>query len=135
MTKIRECYGRCHCGKIRFKTIISDIIEAIECNCSICYATGYLHYHLKEEDVTIIQGKEDLCTYKFNTMVATHLFCKTCGVKPFYRPRSHPNDFSINVRCLELPDFVKIRVQKFDGKNWEKNINRLPAQPVFEPCK
>ena len=35
--------GKCHCGKIAFD-VEGDLTEIIECNCSICYESGYLHW-------------------------------------------------------------------------------------------
>jgi hypothetical protein len=74
---------------------------------------------------TLIQGSESLSTYTFNTGVARHMFCKTCGVKSFYVPRSHPDGYSVNVRCLESATIEKITVVGFDGKNWEDHAQDL----------
>ena len=35
--------GACHCGRVRIEVEAPARIEAIECNCSICSMTGYLH--------------------------------------------------------------------------------------------
>jgi hypothetical protein len=59
-----------------------------------------------------------------NTGVAQHTFCKVCGIKPFYTPRSNPDGIDVNVRCLDTaPDFVAI--EPFDGHNWEQNAGKL----------
>src|SRR5262252_5633046 len=70
-------------------------------------------------------GSESLSTYTFNTGVAKHLFCKRCGVKSFYIPRSNPDGYSVNVRCLEPATIRKIVVIPFDGKNWEEHAAEL----------
>ena len=72
-----------------------------ECNCSICRMTGYLHLIVDEERFRLDQGRRRLATYSFNTGTAKHLFCSVCGVKSFYVPRSNPDGFSVNVRCLD----------------------------------
>ena len=63
---------------------------------------------------------ESLSTYTFNTEVAKHFFCEVCGVKSFYVPRSHPEQYSVNFRCLERESFSHVSVVPFDGRNWEE---------------
>src|SRR4030095_2462129 len=111
--------GGCHCGGVTFEVEAPAEIEAYECNCSICSKSGFLHLIVPKSRFTLIQGSESLSTYTFNTGVAKHLFCKMCGVKSFYIPRSHPDGYSVNVRCLEPATIGKITVRPIDGKNWE----------------
>ena len=68
-----------------------------------------------------------LTTYTFNTGLAKHLFCKVCGIHSFYRPRSHPNHFDVNIRCLDNYQLIKDRfaVTPYDGRNWEDNISKI----------
>jgi hypothetical protein len=73
----------------------------------------------------MLKGEEYLTTYRFNTGVAKHTFCKTCGIKPFYIPRSNPDGFSVNVRCLDQSGIKKVTIEQFDGKNWEQNAASL----------
>src|SRR3989344_2965363 len=89
--------GSCHCGAIRFD------VEARECNCSMCSRVGFLHLIVPKSKLTLLQGREHITTYTFNTGVAKHTFCRTCGIKPFYVPRSNPDGYSVNVRCLDPP--------------------------------
>ncbi|MGH7948314.1 MAG: GFA family protein, partial [Candidatus Binataceae bacterium] len=65
---------------------------------------------------------EDLATYSFNTGVAKHHFCPTCGVASFYVPRSDPDKIDVNARCLEGVDLAAIGIERFDGRNWEQAI-------------
>ena len=53
------------------------------------------------------------------------MFCKTCGVKSFYIPRSNPDDVDINARCLDKLDIGNVTIEPFDGKHWEKHANEL----------
>jgi hypothetical protein len=96
-------------------------IEASECNCSICGKSGFLHLIVAKPHFQLVQGGEDLTTYTFNTGVAKHFFCAVCGIKSFYVPRSNPDGFSINVRCLDQHTVRSVKITQFDGKNWEQH--------------
>jgi hypothetical protein len=113
--------GGCHCGRVRFEVEAPAAIEAMECNCSICTKSGFLHLIVPKHKFALIQGSEFLSTYTFNSGVAKHFFCKVCGIKSFYVPRSNPDGYSINVRCLEPVTIGRIVVTPFDGKHWEQS--------------
>src|SRR5271154_3399492 len=95
--------GGCHCGAVRFEVEAPERIACLLCNCSICTMTGFLHLIVPASRFRLVQGEENLATYRFNTGVAQHRFCKTCGVKSFYIPRSNPDGVDVNVHCLEAP--------------------------------
>jgi hypothetical protein len=116
--------GGCHCGKIRFRATVRDF-RMSECNCSLCSMKGYLHVIVPKEDFELLSGSESLTTYRFNTKVAAHHFCRTCGVHSFYVPRSHPDGFSLNARCLEGIDVDWFERAPFDGRHWEESIHTL----------
>lgn len=86
--------------------------------------TGYLHLIVPKSAFTLVEGQEALETYTFNTGVAKHYFCSTCGIKSFYIPRSNPDGYDVNVRCLD-PAPEQIEVQMFDGQNWEDNAHEV----------
>jgi hypothetical protein len=113
--------GGCHCGAVRFRVDVEDHL-ALACNCSMCSKMGYLHVIVPPERFAILQGQEALTTYTFNTHVAKHMFCRVCGVHPFYRPRSHPNDWDVNALCLDGDAAARFRVEPFEGKDWEGNV-------------
>ena len=117
--------GGCHCGAVRFEAVLPRAVEAQACNCSICAKTGFLHVIVPESRFRLIQGAEQLTTYTFNTHTARHLFCKVCGVKSFYRPRSNPDGWSINAHCLDDMEVLKITVTPFDGRDWETRAGAL----------
>lgn len=117
--------GGCHCGRVRFEVEAPEEIEAYECNCSICTKGGFLHLIVPRSRFELIQGAEDLFTYTFNTGLAKHLFCKVCGIKSFYIPRSNPDAYSVNVRCLDPATIAKVSIKPFDGKNWELHAGEL----------
>ena len=111
--------GGCHCGRVRFEVVAPATLEVSDCNCSICSKSGYLHLIVPADRFKLVSGSEVLTTYSFNTHTAKHLFCSICGIKSFYVPRSHPDGFSINARCLDPGTVEKIIVKAFDGQNWE----------------
>ena len=114
---MKDYYGQCHCGEIRFKFASEDLVDIWKCNCSICEIHGcYEHLFIKHDDFKILAGSDSITEYTFRTKTAKHLFCKICGVKSFYQPRSHPDSYSINLKCVEQPPQVKNTIN-FDGKN------------------
>ena len=120
--------GGCHCGKVRFEVEAPDALSVTECNCSICAKSGHLHLIVPKSAFHLLSGEEWLTEYRFNTQVAQHLFCRVCGIKPFYVPRSHPDGVSVNVRCLDEGLTRVERVGHFDGRNWEDNIAVLRGE-------
>ncbi|MGH9773097.1 MAG: GFA family protein [Candidatus Acidiferrales bacterium] len=118
--------GSCHCGAVQFEVEAPERIECLDCNCSVCTKSGYLHLIVPKSAFRLLQGAENLTTYSFGTRVARHMFCKTCGVKAFYIPRSNPDGYSVNVRCLE-PQPKELVIKPFDGENWEQHGHALEA--------
>lgn len=116
--------GGCHCGAVRFQVEAPDIIEAEDCNCSICRMSGFLHLIVPKSKFRLLAGEANLSLYTFNTGVAKHYFCTTCGIKPFYVPRSNPDGVDVNVRCLDEPP-KHLRIVPFDGRNWEAHAHTL----------
>lgn len=119
-----ELEGGCHCGAVRFKARVARPPVAHECNCSMCHMVGFLHLIVPAADFELLQGESELSCYTFNTGIARHYFCRHCGVKSFYVPRSNPDGYSINLRCLdEMP--ADVIVEPFDGQNWEAHAGAL----------
>ena len=130
---MRERYeGGCHCGRVRFQATL-DLARTVDCNCSICTKKGILHVIVPPADFEILRGRDELATYRFNTGVAQHTFCRHCGVHPFYVPRSHPDMIDINVRCLDGVDVGSLRAQSFDGRDFEAAIESRRAALTEPP--
>ena len=106
--------GGCHCGAVRFEVDAPAVLEVLDCNCSICRMSGFLHLIVPASRFRLLQGAAALSEYTFNTGAAKHRFCKHCGVKSFYLPRSHPDGFSVNARCLDSGTVQGMNVQLFD---------------------
>lgn len=116
--------GSCHCQAVTFEVEASEHIEADLCNCSICSKSGFLHLIVPLNKFKLLSGENELTNYQFNSKVAKHTFCKHCGVKPFYTPRSNPDGIDININCLDTRP-TSINVTDFDGKNWQKHAHKL----------
>ena len=117
--------GGCHCGRVRFEVDAPAHIEATDCDCSICRKSGFLHLFVSRNEFRLLRGEDSLTTYTFNTGVAQHFFCRHCGVKSYYIPRSHPDGVSVNVRCLDADTVAAVNITPFDGQNWEQNVSKL----------
>ena len=104
----------------------AELTGLTACNCSICSKKGFVHWIVPSATFELLAGETELSTYTFNTGVAKHLFCRTCGVHSFYVPRSDPDKVDVNARCLDGVDLNELSVAPFDGKNWEDAI----AEPV-----
>jgi len=112
--------GGCHCGRVRFEVIAPRVLSVTDCNCSVCSKSGYLHLIVPKSGFRLLSGEDALTTYQFNTRTARHMFCSVCGIKAFYVPRSHPDGYSVNARCLEEGTVEQMKVIFSDGKNWER---------------
>ena len=118
--------GGCHCGRVRFR-VTADLARITDCNCSFCTKKGFLDLIVAPEQFELLSGADALTTYRFNTGTARHTFCATCGIHPFYVPRSDPDKIDVNVRCLDGVDIAALKVHRFDGQNWEHAITeRVP---------
>lgn len=117
-------HGSCHCGAIRFEVEAPEMLEVEDCNCSICSMAGYLHLIVPRSKFRLVAGEEAITTYRFNSGIAQHTFCKVCGIKPFYIPRSNPDGVDVNARTLEERP-ASLRIVPFDGRNWEDNAHVL----------
>ena len=112
--------GGCHCRAVRFEAEVPVEVEVLDCNCSICAATGFRHLIVPHEDFRLLSGEAALTRYRFGTGAAEHLFCSICGVKSFYQPRSHPDAWSVNLNAVDDAPGLAITFTDFDGRNWEQ---------------
>lgn len=116
--------GGCHCGKVRFEVEAPAELTVSQCNCSVCSKSGYLGLIVRKSRFKLLQGEDALCAYRFNTGVAEHLFCRECGIKSFYVPRSHPDGYNVNARCLDPGTVERMTIKPFNGREWEKQYPR-----------
>jgi hypothetical protein len=117
--------GGCHCGAVRFEVDAPARLLVHDCNCSICSMAAFQHLIVPASRFRLLAGADVLTEYTFNTGVARHLFCRRCGIKSFYVPRSNPDGFSVNARCLAADTIEAVAVEPFDGCNWEESAGNL----------
>ncbi len=114
-----EAKGGCHCGAVRFRAVLpAEPVPALECNCSICSMTGFIHIIVGHENFHLDSGQAILTSYRFGSGAAEHLFCSLCGIKSFYQPRSHPGSWSVNAYALDQRP--ELAIHFFDGRDWEQ---------------
>ena len=116
--------GGCHCGRVRFEVDAPPRLEVIDCDCSMCAKSGYLHLIVPQEQFRLLSGEQALTSYEFNTRTAKHLFCSVCGIKSFYVPRSHPDGYSVNARCIDEGSVEAMVIIAADGRNWEQTFGQ-----------
>lgn len=126
MDGMRTYHGSCHCGRVRFE-VDADAIRLSRCNCSICTKKGTLNLRVAPEQFRLVAGEDALTLYQFNRNIARHYFCATCGIHPFSRPRAAPDQYTVNVNCLDDFDLEAERpeIGAFDGRNWEQAIRQF----------
>jgi hypothetical protein len=129
MTALQPAHaGRCHCGAVRFTARAPAEVTVLDCDCTICARTGYLHLIVPRRDFCLEAGHSALTEYRFGTGRARHLFCRICGIKAFYAPRSHPDAVSVNLRCLDRAHLSAITIEPFHGQQWEAAAAALAAR-------
>lgn len=109
--------GGCHCRRVRFEVDAPATLQALDCNCSICRMTGFLHLIVPASRFRLLSGGDALTEYRFNTGTARHLFCRHCGIKAFYVPRSHPDGWSVNAHCLDAGTVERVEITAFDDND------------------
>ncbi len=114
----RTYHGGCHCGRVAFR-VSADLAAVTQCNCSICTKKGFLHLIVPRDRFTLLRGQDAVTAYSFNTGIARHLFCATCGIHAYYIPRSDPDKIDVNARCLDGIDPATLHPTPFDGRHWE----------------
>lgn len=103
--------GSCHCGRVRFE-VDADLDHVRVGDCSICRKRGALNHRVDPADIRLLTPLDDLALYTFHTHTARDYFCRTCGILPFRRPRTAPEKWTVNVRCLDGVDLDAIPVQR-----------------------
>ena len=117
--------GGFHCGKVQWQIQAPAHLQTHTCNCSICNINHYQHLIVPKQRFQLLSDPDTLSEYRFGSGLAQHYFCKACGVKSFYIPRSNPDGVSVHARCLNPASVLSITDTPFDGQNWERNAASL----------
>jgi hypothetical protein len=119
----------CHCGSVQFEVRLTDGFKTLRrCSCSYCRMRGAIAVSAQLDGITFLQGEDRLTLYQFNTKAAKHYFCSVCGIYTHHQRRSNPEQFGINVACLDgvSPfDFAEVIVN--DGVNHPSDSASGPA--------
>lgn len=115
--------ARCHCGAVEFTVQLSDGFNTIRrCNCSFCRMRGAVVVSAPLSGITLIRGQDKLTEYRFNSGEAVHFFCSVCGIYTFHQRRSNPEQYGVNVACIEnVSPFDFAAVEVYDGVNHPKD--------------
>lgn len=108
--------GSCHCGAVRF-TVEAEPGEMTTCDCTLCAKKNALMIKVPDVALTLVAGAEFLAEYRWNTGVARHHFCRSCGVYTFHRKRADPLSFGVNVFCLDGFDPAGLPIRRTDGRS------------------
>ncbi|KAJ2809151.1 hypothetical protein H4R20_000330 [Coemansia guatemalensis] len=125
MAELTSHRGNCHCKAVTWEIRAPEKLSVNECDCSICDMIGFLHIIVPKSRFKLLTGSDNMITYTFNTGIAQHYICKTCGVKSFYIPRSNPDGYSINFRCLDRTNVADYEILSCKGMTWEQAAERL----------
>jgi len=107
--------GACHCEAVRFE-LAAELLPAVRCNCSLCRRKGAaMSAAFPEARLRILAGEDNLSLYQFNSRVARHFFCKTCGIYPFHQTRKDPGLWRVNLGCLDGVDVSALDIGRSDG--------------------
>ncbi len=125
--------GRCHCGAVQFEATLTDGLRtARRCTCSLCRMRGAVAVSAELGGLTVTRGEEFLATYTFNTGSAKHHFCSKCGIYTHHQRRSNPNQYGVNLACLEgLSPFDLEEVPVLDGMNHPSDTGLLRQAGVL----
>lgn len=123
-TRVRG--GECHCGAVRFEATLSDGFATIRrCTCSYCRMRGAIAVSAEMGGVRLLRGADALTSYRFNTGTAQHFFCARCGIYTHHQRRSNPDEYGVNVACLDgVSPFDFAEVPVMDGVNHPNDTGR-----------
>ncbi|PKF76575.1 aldehyde-activating protein [Vibrio sp. vnigr-6D03] len=111
--------GSCHCKAVQFEIQTSEIIEALQCNCSVCIRKNAImsKKSFGKEEFSLISGKEHLSVYRWGDHDVNHYFCNVCGIYPFHDTSYDPEVFRVNLGCLDGIEPRELDITQFNGRD------------------
>ncbi len=109
-------HGSCHCGAVRFE-VDAELGKAAACNCSMCRRAGTLLAFVPAASFRLVEGEDATRDYQFGKKHIHHLFCTTCGIKPYAwgLDENDQRTIAVNVRCLDGVDPETLDIAHYDG--------------------
>uniref|UniRef100_UPI003F4F6432 GFA family protein n=1 Tax=Caballeronia sp. LjRoot34 TaxID=3342325 RepID=UPI003F4F6432 len=106
--------GSCHCERVRFE-LEATLTELLVCDCSLCKKRNSQTVLVEQDALSITRGSDALTTYRWNTGVAKHHFCRSCGIYIYHETRTQPGRCAVNVNCIDSPDVPALPTRKIFG--------------------
>ena len=106
----------CHCGRIQIE-IAAELSEVVECNCSLCSRSGFLHWYVRPEQVRLLTTGNQVSTYAWRSITGGQHFCPNCGIAIIRTSTQYPPPISVNARCVEGIDLSALQIRQFDGEH------------------
>lgn len=85
----------------------------------MCGRSGAVMIFVGEDQGKILRGEDNLGDYQFNKHVIHHLFCKTCGMRPFGWGTGKGGEkmYNVNLRCVDAVDISALTPYAYDGRS------------------
>jgi hypothetical protein len=97
--------------------VSAPLDEVVDCNCSICVRTGFLHWYVQPEQVTLVEHSRAVSTYVWRSVGGGQHFCPICGIAVYRTSTQYPPPMALNARCIEDVDVSALTIRKHDGKH------------------
>ena len=106
----------CHCGRVKFE-VDADIGEVVECNCSMCVRSGFLHWYVEPDRIRYLTERQGVSTYWWRSITGGQHFCSNCGTPLIRTSTTFPPPVSVNARCIDGINLRDLTIRQFDGKH------------------
>ncbi len=111
--------GSCHCGAIKFSYVGETIEKALRCTCSICLRKAAMMSReaIPKDELKLEVEGDNLGLYQFDSKIAKHYFCKTCGIYTHNETMRTPGHMRVNQGRIDGVGTDDFEVTVFDGRD------------------